>query len=719
MLVSHTREVVAGTTLALLLASSATAQTPDTTRRPVPLAAVSITATRTERSTFDTPQPITVLDSSLLREKLGHGIADAFRDAAGLDASGVGPNQRRPEIRGLRGQRILLLHNGLRLNNARRQQDFGELPALAGISSVERVEVVRGPSSVLYGTDAIGGVVNVISGGLPPFLAGNQVHGDLTYRYNGAGAASTPSGTLAARFGRLGLRASASYREADDYRAPEGTFGNITLNESVVVNDSRVRDRSYQLALGYDLAPASEIFTRAEFYSAEDAGFGYIDPSKLGPNQPTIQILYPDQDYSRYTVGYRASAFSTPFANRAEVTAYTQSNERHLDINVFVPISPTANVTTNSFNFTDLTTIGGRLELAKTFFARHVFTYGVDVFQDRSDNTDSSMTRVTGFGPPSSRSSNTPSVPNATLRSAGAFAQLELRPLERLTTVLGTRLQDIVAETRPTPGITAPLTKSRDRTGVWTANALYHLSATLNAVTSVGRGFRAPNLVERFFEGTAAEASGFQRANPSLSPETSINVDLGLRYRRGPWYGESFAFRNDIRDAIRAIATGDSVNRQPAFRNENVDRLRIEGLELTSGVRSASGFDLSASFTRLRGRNVSDPDTPIGDSYSSKVVADVAFRQPTGRFMVGYTVRRQGEQKDVIIGTNPIGDVIPAFTVHSARASVRLFDGPRFRNHFSLTVDNIGDRLYAEFPNASFFRPEPGRSLNLAFITEF
>src|SRR5262245_54911189 len=109
-------------------------QSTDSASRSRPLAAVTVTATRTQRSTFETPQAITVLDSSAIRAKLPNGAVDLFRDIAGLDASGVGPSQRRPEIRGMRGQRILLLADGLRLNNSRRQQDFGELPAVAGIS---------------------------------------------------------------------------------------------------------------------------------------------------------------------------------------------------------------------------------------------------------------------------------------------------------------------------------------------------------------------------------------------------------------------------------------------------------------------------------------------------------------------------------------------------------------------------------------------------------
>ena len=104
---------------------------------------------------------------------------------------------------------------------------------------------------------------------------------------------------------------------------------------------------------------------------------------------------------------------------------------------------------------------------------------------------------------------------------------------------------------------------------------------------------------------------------------------------------------------------------------------------------------------------------------SAKIVGDVTYRPLNGRVMVGYTLRHQGEQKDVIIGTNPIGAAIPAFTVHSARASVLLFDHRGFSNRLAVAVDNIGNKLYSEFPNASFFRPEPSRSASIALVTAF
>jgi hemoglobin/transferrin/lactoferrin receptor protein len=699
------------------IAFPAFAQSPDTSRMPAALDTVIITATRSERSIFDTPQPVTVLQARLFRERLPNGLADLFRDFAGLDASGVGPNQRRPEIRGMRGQRILLLQDGLRLNNSRRQQDFGELPALAGIAGVDRVEIVRGPSSVLYGSDAIGGVINIVSRDVPTDQG--AISGEAMYRYGTAGTVSAPSGGVSTRVGRLGLRAGAAYRDSEPYRAPAGTFGDITLEESELVHDSGIRDRSYDLFSSFDLTASSRIYARAGWYSADDAGFGFIDPARLGTEQPRIQILYPDQSFARYSTGYRSSAVSSFLAHRIDITGYTQRNERHLDNLIVIPAGPGATIDTRTWNFTDLSTVGARLELARPLGQAATLTYGADAFRDRSQNTDSSKTIITGFGPSITRTSNTPQVPDATFSSVGIFGQLEAQPLDRLLTIFGLRYQAVSAETRATNALDRATQKGQDRTLVWSANGLFRATSNANVVMSFGRGFRAANLVERFFEGLAPEGNGFQYANPDLKAETSFNSDLGMRYRAGPFSAEGFVFRNDISNAIRARATGDSVNRRPAFQNQNIGRLRMQGVELSTGLRTATGFDATASYTRLAATNISDPDSPVGDSYSSKAVSDIGYRAPSGRYTAGYTIRFQGEQKEVIVGTNPIGPVIPSFVVHSARASVVLLRAGDVENELIFRIENIGNALYAEFPNASFFRPEPGRNVSLALLVRF
>ncbi len=691
-------------------------------KRMTSLSQVTITATRTEKDVFDAPSAVSVIDSATLGRRLPNSPVDAFRDLPGLDVTGVGTNQTRPTIRGLGGQRILLLEDGLRLNNSRRQQDFGELPAIAGISGIDRVDVVRGPASVLYGTDAIGGVVNIITSGLPSVSDG--IHGWAGFRYSTADQQQTPSAGLEGRFGRFAFRASGAYRDTKSYDAPSGRFGNIAFDDEVKVNDTGVRDYSYNALAGWDLGKSQTIWARGERYTARDAGFGYVANADLGATDaPTIQITYPDQDVQRYSLGWRATSLGTAVADRVEVTTYLQDNTRHLDLDVFVPfgsgLPPTAGVTSQQQNWTDMRTLGFRAEATKLVGARAVLTYGADAFQDRSDNTDSSLTTVTGFGPPQSQASTRPQVPNASFRSAGVFAQGDVRLADRVSVIVGGRYQDVLAKTRATPGITDPPSESTDHTVVGAANLLVRAMSGLNLIASVGRGFRSPNLVERFFEGPTPEGSGYQARNPNLDPETSVNVDLGARWRQGVFFAEGFVFQNNVHDGIATSATGDTINQLPVYQNVNVDKLRFRGLELTAGARALRTFDLSANFSRIESKNVTDPNSPVGDTYSRKLVFDAAWHPIANRLSFGYALRHNGEQKDVIAGTSPVGDVLPAFTVHDLRAEAALFDRGRNRTSLVVRVNNLTNELYAEFANASFFRPEPRRNVSTAIVVGF
>lgn len=691
--------------------------------RMTSLGQVTITATRTAKDVFDAPSAVSVIDSATIQRRLPNTPVDLFRDLPGLDVTGVGTNQTRPTIRGLGGQRILVLEDGIRLNNSRRQQDFGELPAIAGISGIDRVEVVRGPASVLYGTDAIGGVVNIITAGLPS-LGADGIHGWGGFRYSTADKQQTPSAGVQGRAGKFAFRAGGAYRDTRSYDAPSGNFGDIDLANDVRVNDTGVRDYSYNAAGSWDLAASQSVFARVERYSARNAGFGYVANDDLGATDaPSIQITYPDQTVSRYSLGWRALALRTPAADRVEVTTYLQDNKRHLDLDVFVPfgrgLPPTAGVTSQQRNWTDMQTIGIRAEATKLVAGRMLMTYGADAFRDRSNNSDSSLTIVTGFGPPQTEASTRPQVPNASFRSAGLFAQSDVRLADRVSVIVGARVQDVLAKTRSTPQIGDAAFESKDRTAVGTANLLVRTAPGLNLIASVGRGFRSPNLVERFFDGPTPEGSGYQKRNLTLDPETSVNIDLGARWRRGVMYAEGFVFQNSVHDGIAIEATGDTVNRLPGYQNVNVDRLRFRGLELTAGARAFHSIDLAANFSRIQSKNVTDPNSPVGDTYSRKVVFDAAWRPIGDRVALGYTVRHNGEQKDVIAGSSPVGAVLPAFTVHDLRVQGALIDHGRNRTSIVLGVNNLTNELYAEFANASFFRPEPRRSVSTAIVVEF
>jgi hemoglobin/transferrin/lactoferrin receptor protein len=582
---------------------------------------------------------------------------------------------------------------------------------------------VRGPASVLYGTDAIGGVINLITVQPTYGGTGNRINGRASYHYSTSDRQQRPSSEVVGEVGRFGFSAAGSYRNARAYDAPAGHFGDVRLNDETRVMDTGVRDESVLLQSGYGFTDYQSLSVKVSRYKANDAGFGFVDNAALGAtNAPTIQIRYPDQTYQKLTLQYRGNALGLPVADRAEITGYTSDNDRTLTLGVFVPFGPGtppgAGVRVDSRNFTDVRTVGFRAEAVKSV-GRHLLTYGMDFFRDRSDNTDSSVTTVIGFGPPHPQLNDTASTPNAAFHSVGIFAQGDMSITNRLSAVLGARWQSVTAGTRPTPRITSPLAESTDGTAVGAANVLYQLTDRVNLIASFGRAFRSPNLIERFFKGATPEGSGYQVPNAGLKPEKSFDVDLGVKVGTEKLYAEGFVFRNEVRDGIRIAATGTKVGAFNAFQNVNVDKIRDQGAEMLVQARLAGGFALGGTYTHYSSKNVLDPLNPVGDTYSSKVTASLGWRAPSGRFWSEYAVRMNGERKDVNLGTSPVGAVLPSFAVHSLRGGARLFSIGSVSNGLTVVLNNLTNALYAEFSNASFFRPEPKRTLVVSWTSSF
>jgi outer membrane receptor for ferrienterochelin and colicin len=116
---------------------------------------IVVTAARQEQASGDAPAPITVFDREAIEKIQPEKMADLFKAIPGVEIEGEGPFRGIPVIRGLSSNRVLILVDGQRLNNARESTNFaGIQPALVNLAEVERIEVLRGPASVQYGSDA-------------------------------------------------------------------------------------------------------------------------------------------------------------------------------------------------------------------------------------------------------------------------------------------------------------------------------------------------------------------------------------------------------------------------------------------------------------------------------------------------------------------------------------------------------------------------------------
>lgn len=680
---------------------------------------IVVTATRPEKSVFDVPLPVSVLNQKRIQELAPNTFSELLPELPGTDLVGVGANQSRPVIRGLRGQRILLLTDGIRLSNSRRTQSFGEIPALVDVSAMERVEVVRGAASVLYGSEAIGGVVNMITRSPNYTRQGTEASGFLGYRFSSADSQHKGFAEVNGHLGYFGFMLSGTFRSAGDYTAPEGSFGNITLLEETPVNDTGVKDNSFNLFLGYRLAENNDISFKYEYYSARDAGFGYVDPAVYSPTDPTIQLLYPQHKMQKFSLTFENRSLNFLLADGISLVGYHLKNSRIFDTNIAISFFPGAGMNIRSSNFTDVRTFGTRLELTKILFKKHILTYGLDFFQDDSENTDTNTMEFYGFGPPQTSVDTTPKVPHAFFRSLGLFIQDDIHLFPRASLILGLRYQSVHAQTEETPGLSVPLVKSTDSTVVGSANMTYDVTDDFKLTLSLGRGFRSPNLPERFYQGVTPDGGGYQIQNTELESETSFNVDVGFRYRLRNFYVETSLFRNMVYDGIQIVPTGRIIGQLPGYQNVNIEKLRLQGLEVLGQFGLDFGLSMTAGFSYITSENLTNPELMYADTYGSRININVRYTFPDDLFWVEYHVRHNDDQKDVNLVNNPIGEIIPGFTVHTLRAGVTLFKGSRFSQQVGIVVGNLANMLYSEFSNASFFRPAPKRHVVLTWSTRF
>jgi outer membrane receptor protein involved in Fe transport len=417
-------------------------------------------------------------------------------------------------------------------------------------------------------------------------------------------------------------------------------------------------------------------------------------------------------------------------------------------------------VTADTENWTELDTLGLRLETIEALGTAHLVTYGLEAFEDDSTNTDVSETTTTFRFPfPPSVIGNIPgftcvdfvppfecaftstddvaNAPNATNSSWGLFAQDEWTATDRLRLTGGLRYQKVSTKADSTPGWDTSGLDFDDDALVGAVTGTWQVLPELNLLASYGTAFRAPSIVERLFNGLTPEGAGFQILNPDLESEESDNVDVGIKYRRQNAFLELVAFRTEIDGGIvqhflspAEIAalppeTQDEIEASQAefvVQQRNADRLRYQGIELAVGYRTAFDLSLGGNYTYLDAERLDSVTALAADTYGDKLVAWARWEPAARPFWVEYRFRYNASADANLDPNEPvpaIGDELPSFAVHTLAGGATLFEHGRFAHDLRLEVENLFDELYAEFSNATFFRPEPGRNVRASWRVKF
>jgi len=208
--------------------------------RPLELSPVVVTATRGDRASFDVPNAVTIIDHDDVGRKTPTVLPDLLRGETGVFVQQTTPGQAAPIVRGLIGSGILMLVDGMRLNTAFFRSAPNQYFALVDPYNVERLEVLREASSTLYGSDAMGGVINVITP--VPRLASErwQLHGQALEQFSSADTGWVNRVSLQGGKTGVGLSGGFTYQDHNDLRGGGDTGVQRPSGYTVYAGDGTV-----------------------------------------------------------------------------------------------------------------------------------------------------------------------------------------------------------------------------------------------------------------------------------------------------------------------------------------------------------------------------------------------------------------------------------------------------------------------------------------------
>lgn len=237
---------------------------------------ITVTTSRYEKSSFRVPNSVYVISQEKKERADPQIIVDLLRNAPGVEVVDAGPFNTRPVIRGLMGSKILLLVDGERLNDTRESPFSGAQLSLVDIDEVERIEVVNGPGTVLYGTDALGGVINVITKKSSFSQSGDiKLGAAYKFRYSTTGDQKKNRLDLRASSSKWALNLGGSFRKVpNDYLTADASSKDSSVTNSKLQEESEVG-----LSLGYKLTDNQTFLLDAQ--RNRDFGIGFAGFSPL------------------------------------------------------------------------------------------------------------------------------------------------------------------------------------------------------------------------------------------------------------------------------------------------------------------------------------------------------------------------------------------------------------------------------------------------------
>ncbi|MFZ5635762.1 MAG: TonB-dependent receptor plug domain-containing protein [Pseudomonadota bacterium] len=647
---------------------------------------VQVTATKRPESTMDVPAATTIVGGARLRETAPQTPMDALHGEVGTFVQQTTPGQGVVIVRGLKGSEVLHLVDGFRLNNAIFRNSPNQYIALVDGQSLDRIEVVRGPSSTLYGGDAMGGVVQMLTA--EPRFSGDEWQWKGRLRAIAASADDSLIGRAEFSGGheRMGVSLGVTSQEVNDLRAGDGRtrpFSGFTQRSGDFKwRFAPAEGHELMLSLQYSEQP------RTPRHDALVPGFGQTGPENA--------VFFFEPQQRRFAqLRWRIDASNALFDNgELRIGRQMAVDDRR--------VRDTGSVNEDRERNRD-TTVGIAGQFGKDLGSEHHLSYGFEVYRDVVDSTKTRLNINTG-----AFSVRQPRFPDgSTMRSWAIYVGDDWRR-GRFDLNAGLRYSRFDIDVPAAGAAPGASLSPDDLTG--NIGLAIELNDSARFVANLGRGFRAPNIFDLGVFGPRP-GNRFSAPNPNLKPEYINSVDAGFKFGGETFSGEVIAFRSSYRDKITSVLTGNTVDGALEVQNRNVTRLDLWGIEAGARYRMPSpDLELYATATFTRGDEDTDTGTMPADRIPplfGKLGARWQPRASLGVEAYGlYATRQDRLSARDLVDPRIDPDGTAGWTTLNARVSWQATEGLAL----SLRAENLGDKHYREHGSGL---DEPGRNFIL------
>ncbi|OAI13986.1 TonB-dependent receptor [Methylomonas koyamae] len=654
--------------------------------QPVKLEPIVVTATKTERLASEVPATVAVVEAKQIENMYSRDSGDLLTRSAGIDIARSGTSGISTlNIRGTGSRRSSVLVNGQYAEFL--DIGIGNQNTLQTIDwdNIERLEVVRGAGSALYGPNAMGGVVNVITKDAPeeknvtrPFFVFDSLP---TY----GGGVST-GGTLDAFTYQLNFK----HLNSDGYKAsPTLSFYPGNTMTTTLSQQKGAWDRTMLGGkLGYKLSDRDKV----------NFAFNYMDESTLAFDRPHTPQ---NGSYGQYSLDFKHE-----FSDRFDVTTTVSHRSHVADLTwdtFFYPFTIT-NIQPDVTLHEDAQKLTGEIRGRWTPVDGHTLLFGYNAAQDWTKVRD--VTTLTGAERDNRK---------ANIVNHGLYLQYELELDKRLFVSMGGRYDwfdyDMDAS------ITTPSTQRHNQSSFETFNPRggirYKFNDLLAIHGSIGTGFRAPD--PGSMVGGASSVFVERLPNTGLQPETSDSYDLGIDIDT-PFglHAAATGFYNDISNYI--LVSRYRVGSKTMIQSQNLAKVQTYGAELELTQRLTDQLSLFTNYTHTIARTAADlAPTALGLPQNGYQLPNVPEHKASfglvfesSQFSGRLEGRYVGNQFISGDSTNQAAYELPSYVVADINATYRYPIGNKKTLDVTAGINNIFDRQYEMRSKGFYNEPRVG-----------